>query len=40
MEVGQAGTVTGVRWLRALDEGRGASGNVLKGSQEDFPIGM
>lgn len=33
MEVGQAGTVTGVGWLGALDEGKGASGNVLKGCQ-------
>lgn len=33
MEVGQAGTATGVGWLGALDEERGASGGVLKGYQ-------
>lgn len=33
MEVGQAGTATGVGWLGALDEGRGASGSVLRGTR-------
>lgn len=40
MEVDQEGTVTGVGWLGAADEGRAASGSLLKGSQWDFLVEM
>lgn len=40
MEVRQEGTVTGIGWLGAVDEGRAASGSVLKGSQWDFLVEM
>ena len=40
MEMGQEGTVTGMGWPGAVDEGRAASGSVLKGSQWDFLVEM